>query len=74
MSVVFLLRLWFLKVEQTFLAFLCQPKPQVVDKILSLCHGSKGPWLEVSSKVLSQVMHGLMMIPGQCSHAAFKAH
>ena len=28
------------------------------DKILSLCHGSKGPWLEASfPKFLSQVSH-----------------
>ena len=38
------------------------------------CHGSKGPWLEVSfPKFLSQVSHDHVMFPGQCSRDTFKS-
>ena len=44
------------------------------DKILSLCHGSKGPWLEASfPKFLSQVSHDHVAFPGQCSRDTFKS-
>ena len=39
------------------------------------CHGSKGPWLEVSfPKFLSQVSHDHVTSSGQCSRDAFKSH
>ena len=42
--------------------------------IYSNCHGSKGPWLEVSfPKFLSRVSHDHVTFPGQCSRDAFKS-
>ena len=47
------------------------PPPNFVD---TSCHGSKGPWLEVSFlKFLSRVSHDHVMFFGQCSRDTFKS-